>query len=288
MSIKEAFNQLQLIADDLDVLDSSLRLLFKDAPDTAVTEHQQLVHFRSRVARRITRYGQLTKRMASIIEQLLEWNDSIASSDVDRPASNVGLIKEQQRQELCHLHRQHQKRLQTYKAQFADWWQRTERHFHTMRMASYLCSMQEKASLQPDCKDRHPSDANTENSAHNTQVLSDSGSTRCGQPIGAETLGTVQCPPSSATDRVMVARQPRVSTVDVGLQGGGAMMKGQMLRDSRQAMAQEVQRMQATREQLQHSSTTLEQAEGTYHGLRLMQGLFGSRSSSSWAVAHSS
>lgn len=31
-----------------------------------------------------------------------------------------------------------------YKSQFAAWWQNTERHFHTMRMANYVVSVQER------------------------------------------------------------------------------------------------------------------------------------------------
>lgn len=40
----------------------------------------------------------------------------------------------------------------------------------------------------------------------------------------------------------------------------------QLLHETRQVMVQEVQRMQATQEQLQQSSGVLEQTEATYNG----------------------
>lgn len=43
MSLKDLLQQLHVVVEDLAVLDSSLTALFETAPNTDVTEHQQLV-----------------------------------------------------------------------------------------------------------------------------------------------------------------------------------------------------------------------------------------------------
>ncbi|OEH75645.1 hypothetical protein cyc_02129 [Cyclospora cayetanensis] len=193
LSMKELLQQLQLTVEDLSALDASLSSLFQGAPNTEVTEHLQLVQvgdndrFRSRVARRISRYGQLTKGLTQLVEKALSFTFAsccCAAQSPEGPRQREG-FSPRQLHELEGLLKQHQQRLQKYvaqgvdffvcgfkqaeivqyfleghplllcgvclcastclyKSQFAAWWQNTERHFHTMRMANYVCSVQER------------------------------------------------------------------------------------------------------------------------------------------------
>lgn len=271
MSLKEVLHQLHVTVEDLAALDTSLTQLFEGAPNTDVTEHQQLVQFRSRVARRISRYGQLTKGLAQLVEKVMASN----SSQTQEGGIQNDAFSSRQLRELDALLKQHQQRLQKYKSQFAAWWQKTERHFHTMRMANYVCSVQERV-----------------------QTTSGMSETREGA-LGGASRGTgpraepVRAPATSGEQQSTMAVPPSGQDDAAALNGTGKLAKPQahsqqLLQETRQVMVQEVQRMQATHEQLQQSSGVIAQTEATYNGLRLIQSLFGSRSSSSWGAAHSS
>ncbi|KAL8446683.1 hypothetical protein Emag_004631 [Eimeria magna] len=252
MSLKEVLQQLHVTVEDLAALDTSLTQLFEGAPNTDVTEHQQLVQFRSRVARRISRYGQLTKGLAQLVEKVVACN----SSQTQEGGPQKDAFSSRQLRELDALLKQHQQRLQKYKSQFAAWWQNTERHFHTMRMANYVCSVQERA-----------------------QTTSGTSETREG-PLGGASRGTgpraepVRAPLTSGEQQSSMAA-PSSSQDDAaaaaGLNGTGKLAKPQahsqqLLQETRQVMVQEVQRMQATQEQLQQSSGVIAQTEATYNG----------------------
>ncbi|KAL8446887.1 hypothetical protein Emed_004766 [Eimeria media] len=253
MSLKEVLQQLHVTVEDLAALDTSLTQLFEGAPNTDVTEHQQLVQFRSRVARRISRYGQLTKGLAQLVEKVMACN----SSQTQEGGPQKDGFSSRQLRELDALLKQHQQRLQKYKSQFAAWWQNTERHFHTMRMANYVCSVQERA-----------------------QTTSGTSETREG-PLGGASRGTgpraepVRAPVTSGEQQSSMAapsssQDEAAGAAAAGLNGTGKLAKPQahsqqLLQETRQVMVQEVQRMQATQEQLQQSSGVIAQTEATYN-----------------------
>lgn len=271
MSLKDLLQQLHVTVEDLAALDSSLTLLFDGAPNTDVTEHQQLVQFRSRVARRISRYGQLTKGLAHLVEKVI----ASSSSQLQEGGHQKDAFSPRQLQELDALLKQHQQRLQKYKSQFAAWWQNTERHFHTMRMASYVCSLQERAQTASEGVASRDGAIRGPPRSGGPRVDAVRAKATAGEELFcAQKAQTAQDEPA-ATDLASKPVQPQQHTQ-------------QLLHETRQVMVQEVQRMQATQEQLQQSSGVLEQTETTYNGLRLIQSLFGSRSSSSWGAAHSS
>ncbi|CDJ41989.1 hypothetical protein, conserved [Eimeria tenella] len=255
MSLKDLLQQLHVVVEDLAVLDSSLTALFETAPNTDVTEHQQLVQFRSRVARRISRYGQLSKNLAQIVEKIISCNSS-QPLDASRHRES---FHPRQLHELDALLKQHQQRLQKYKSQFAAWWQNTERHFHTMRMANYVCSVQERSQTALGVSAREGPSAGP----------SRSGGPRV-EPVRAkatagEQLAFAPVPPKSQDGAVKPGGVHRVSQPVSHNQ--------QLLQETGQAMVKEVQRMQATEEQLQQSSSALEQTESSYN-------VFGARLSS--------
>lgn len=270
MALKDLLQQLHVVVEDLATLDGSLTSLFETAPNTDVTEHQQLVQFRSRVARRITRYGQLAKNLAQIVEKIISYSSSQFPDDLRQRES----FHPRQLHELDALLKQHQQRLQKYKSQFAAWWQNTERHFHTMRMANFVCSIQERAQTSSGLSTRDgPPGAPTRSGGPRLEPVRAKATT-------GEQLATArgsQKPQEGALNPATLQRPAQLQAHSQHL-----------LQETGQAMAKEVQRMRATQEQLQQSSTALEQTEASYNGLRLIQSLFGSRSSSSWGAAHSS
>lgn len=271
MSLKELFQQLHVTVEDLSALDTSLTALFEGAPNTDVTEHQQLVQFRSRVARRISRYGQLTKGLAQLVERII----ACSSAQPADGAHQKDAFSPRQLQELDALLKQHQQRLQKYKSQFAAWWQNTERHFHTMRMANYVFSVQERAQTASGAVAAREGAQTGPSRATGPRI----DPVRAKATVG-EQIFSVQQP--------QMAQDDSVDSTAVRKPAQPQQHSQQLLQETRQVMVKEVQRMQATQEQLQQSSSVLEQTEATYNGLRLIQSLFGSRSSSSWGAAHSS
>lgn len=271
MALKDLLQQLHVVVEDLAALDGSLTSLFETAPNTDVTEHQQLVQFRSRVARRITRYGQLAKNLAQIVEKILSYSAAQSTDDQRHRES----FHPRQLHELDALLKQHQQRLQKYKSQFAAWWQNTERHFHTMRMANFVCSVQERAqtSLGLSARDGPPGGP------------SRSAGPRL-EPVRAKATTGEQLASGGGSQNQQEGASLNTAAVPRPVQVQP--QSQQLLQETGQAMAKEVQRMRATQEQLQQSSSALEQTEASYNGLRLIQSLFGSRSSSSWGAAHSS
>ncbi|CDJ35848.1 uncharacterized protein EMH_0036830 [Eimeria mitis] len=249
MALKDLLQQLHVVVEDLAALDGSLTSLFETAPNTDVTEHQQLVQFRSRVARRITRYGQLAKNLAQIVEKIISYSSAQSPEDARHRES----FHPRQLHELDALLKQHQQRLQKYKSQFAAWWQNTERHFHTMRMANFVCSVQERAQ--------------------NTVGLS----ARDAQPGGPSRSGGPRLEPVRAKattgEQVNSSRGTQKPHEDTSLNPPALQRPAhvqshsqQLLQETGQAMAKEVQRMRATQEQLQQSSSAIEQTEASYNG----------------------
>ncbi|KAL8439762.1 hypothetical protein Efla_002664 [Eimeria flavescens] len=253
MSLKDLLQQLHVTVEDLAALDTSLTQLFEGAPNTDVTEHQQLVQFRSRVARRISRYGQLTKGLAQLVDKIVACN----SQQTAEAGQQKDAFSARQLRELDALLKQHQQRLQKYKSQFAAWWQNTERHFHTMRMANYVCSVQERSQTAAGGADAREAAA--------LKGPSRAGGPRAdpvrAQATSGEQHSSMPPPLSGQEDPVAVG-------------GGGKLTQPQahsqqLLQETRQVMVQEVQRMQATHEQLQQSSGVIAQTEATYNGVFL-------------------
>lgn len=248
MSLKELLQHLHIAVEDLAALDTSLTALFEGAPNTDVTEHQQLVQFRSRVARRISRYGQLTKGLAQLVERVI----ACSSFQAQEGGQQKDAFSPRQLRELDILLKQHQQRLQKYKSQFAAWWQNTERHFHTMRMANYVFSVQERAQITSSGLGARDSALGGPSRAAGPRV----DPVRARATAGEE-LSSVQQPQTAQDDPAGASAlrnpaQPQHSQ--------------QLLHETRQVMVQEVQRMQATQEQLQQSSGAIEQTEATYNG----------------------
>ncbi|CDJ48365.1 hypothetical protein, conserved [Eimeria brunetti] len=253
MALEDLLQQLHVV-DELAALDASLTSLFETAPNTDVTEHQQLVQFRSRVARRITRYGQLAKKLGQIFEKIIAYNSAQPTDDPHQRLS----FHPRELHELDSLLKQHQQRLQKYKSQFAAWWQNTERHFHTMRMANFVCSVQRRAqtSLGLPTRDGQPGGP------------SRSGGPRL-EPVRARATTGEQVPAAQGQQK----QQEDASLNPAALQRPAQLQphSQQLLQETGQAMAKEVQRMRATQEQLQQSSSALEQTEASYNAFRSSQ-----------------
>jgi len=118
----EISKEIQITLRDLNLLDESLANLFANPPNSEEVVHDVLVQFRGRVARRVTRYGPLVKRIWQLCERLP------INSDAQITAKT--------------LHKKHIEFLQDYKNQLSQWWSRTERQFHTMRMASLVSEVE--------------------------------------------------------------------------------------------------------------------------------------------------
>ncbi|PFH38377.1 Sec20 protein [Besnoitia besnoiti] len=176
----EAVAQLQDVARDLALLEDSLRSLLNDSAPGHEAQHDQLVHFRGRVARRISRYALLVRKSQGLVERLLDLQEqqlrllqsnrgngagggaealssgtlsssaplaslsSLSPSLTSSLADVAGAAEavQAQREQLLQLQQRHQHNLQTFKSQLSAWWQRTERHFHTMRMANYVNALE--------------------------------------------------------------------------------------------------------------------------------------------------
>ncbi|PHJ19347.1 sec20 protein, partial [Cystoisospora suis] len=69
---QEAVLQLQEVVRDLSILDESLRSLFNGSAPGQEAQHEQLVYFRGRVARRISRYTLLVRKLTALVDRLLK------------------------------------------------------------------------------------------------------------------------------------------------------------------------------------------------------------------------
>eukprot|EP00922_Rhytidocystis_sp_ex-Travisia-forbesii_P069780 GHVS01104217.1.p1 GENE.GHVS01104217.1~~GHVS01104217.1.p1 ORF type:complete len:288 (-),score=62.38 GHVS01104217.1:537-1355(-) len=109
---------------ELSTLDHGLQQLFACPPNTLdsgeayAARHEQLVVYRGRLARRVSRYSQVVKGMAT----------KLTSTD-----------EESETQRWYH---HHVKQLQQHKSRLSRWWSSTERHFHTLRMASFVSEVE--------------------------------------------------------------------------------------------------------------------------------------------------
>lgn len=120
--------EVRTMVKELNSLDVSLHQLFSNPPNTHragldltyASGHEALVLYRGRLARRVTRYSAVVKSMAQKMDQ--------------------GSSEEKQFVEL--LHADHVKSLQAHKSRLSGWWSETERHFHMLRMASYVSEME--------------------------------------------------------------------------------------------------------------------------------------------------
>ncbi|KAL8431276.1 hypothetical protein ACSSS7_005361 [Eimeria intestinalis] len=222
MSLKEVLQQLHVTVEDLAALDTSLTQLFEGAPNTDVTEHQQLVQFRSRVARRISRYGQLTKGLAQLVEKVVASNSSQTQEGVPQKDA----FSSRQLRELDALLKQHQQRLQ--KAQTTSGISKT--------------------------REGPPGGASRGTGARAEPVRA---------PVTSGEQQSSMAAPSSSQDEAAAAA--------AGLNDSAKLAQPQahsqqLLQETKQVMVQEVQRMQATHEQLQQSSGVIAQTEATYNG----------------------
>lgn len=264
LQLAEVVEKLRTAVEDLVLLDASLCDLFRGAPNTNVTEHQQLVQFRSRVARRISRYGQLLKNLNQQTSGVYAHLSLLA---LRRDSQGAESLTPQQLKQIEEVLKLHQHRLQQYKSQFAAWWHNTERHFHTMRMASYVTSVQGQAQVAAEKE-------SSKSLAIGLQPLKANAAAQQQQEEAA-----LSTPPKEANKAQQLQQKQQQQQQQ---------HSQQLLQQTRKLMQQEVQRMHATQEQLQQSSGILQQTEATFNGLRLIQNLFGSRSSSFCGAAHSS
>lgn len=117
----EDLKELATLLMELEALDDSLGVLFSDPPSAELVEHQVLVEFRGKVARRVSRYSHLVRKCCALSEMLPQ-----------------GTTREAAKAE----YEKHVSKLQEYKNRLSIWWSKTERSFHMMRMASLVSEME--------------------------------------------------------------------------------------------------------------------------------------------------
>ncbi|CBZ55829.1 conserved hypothetical protein [Neospora caninum Liverpool] len=321
----EAVAQLQDVMRDLAILNDSLRSLLSDSAPGHEAQHDQLVHFRGRVARRISRYALLVRKSQILVDRLLHLQEqqmhgsnaaaqgaerqgaaplaplapaalpslpslscflSLSLSAPGTDASKAAAAARLQREQLLQLQQYHQQNLQTFKSQLSAWWQRTERHFHTMRMANYVNALEATENQAPSGHAPHAhAVGKLAEEAHATRPTGEAASAQAGGPQGASSfaggaLGFTEDSVPREEGRRAEARnakdeaatllnssdvRPDVQRKASGEDGESGEKRQSQLRDTRAVMAEELQRMQETQRQLQKSSAAIEQTESTYN-----------------------
>ncbi|KFG64709.1 Sec20 protein [Toxoplasma gondii RUB] len=326
----DAVAQLQDVMRDLAILHDSLRSLLSDSAPGHEAQHDQLVHFRGRVARRISRYAMLVRKSQTLVDRLLSLQEEQlhalgASPSADRQRGSASPLGPQtslpalpslssflavapdgdvspdiarlQREQLLQLQQFHQQNLQKFKSQLSAWWQRTERHFHTMRMVNYVNSF-EATENQPPAAPAPPGASRVgavhaparggpavckPAEAHASRSCDSASSQAASVSVSSAALVEVPVASREGPRREEEKRdaQEEAATLHsktslrveakTSIEETGGDKRQHQLRETRAVMAEELQRMQETQRQLQKSSAAIEQTESAYNGERFCQ-----------------
>ncbi|KEP59920.1 UNVERIFIED_CONTAM: Sec20 protein [Hammondia hammondi] len=314
----DAVAQLQDVMRDLAILHDSLRSLLSDSAPGHEAQHDQLVHFRGRVARRISRYAMLVRKSQALVDRLLSLQEEQlhavgASPSADRQRGSASPLAPHaslpalpslssflavapdgdvspevallQREQLLQLQQFHQQNLQKFKSQLSAWWQRTERHFHTMRMVNYVNSFEATENQPPSAQ--APPGSTRVGAAHaplrgqaSCKPPCDSASSQAAS-VSASSAALVEVPVASregprreedgdkreAKEEAATLHSKTGSRVEAktSIEETGGDKRQYQLRETRAVMAEELQRMQETQRQLQKSSAAIEQTESAYN-----------------------
>ncbi|KFG50561.1 Sec20 protein [Toxoplasma gondii FOU] len=326
----DAVAQLQDVMRDLAILHDSLRSLLSDSAPGHEAQHDQLVHFRGRVARRISRYAMLVRKSQTLVDRLLSLQEEQlhalgASPSADRQRGSASPLGPQtslpalpslssflavapdgdvspdiarlQREQLLQLQQFHQQNLQKFKSQLSAWWQRTERHFHTMRMVNYVNSF-EATENQPPAAAAPPGASRVgavhaparggpavckPPEAHASRSCDSASSQAASVSVSSAALVEVPVASREGPRREEEKRDAQEETATLhsktnlrveaktSIEETGGDKRQHQLRETRAVMAEELQRMQETQRQLQKSSAAIEQTESAYNGERFCQ-----------------
>nr|PUA88634.1 Sec20 [Toxoplasma gondii TgCATBr9] len=326
----DAVAQLQDVMRDLAILHDSLRSLLSDSAPGHEAQHDQLVHFRGRVARRISRYAMLVRKSQTLVDRLLSLQEEQlhalgASPSADRQRGSASPLGPQtslpalpslssflavapdgdvspdiarlQREQLLQLQQFHQQNLQKFKSQLSAWWQRTERHFHTMRMVNYVNSF-EATENQPPAAPAPPGASRVgavhaparggpavckPPEAHASRSCDSASSQAASVSVSSAALVEVPVASREGPRREEEKRDAQEETATLhsktslrveaktSIEETGGDKRQHQLRETRAVMAEELQRMQETQRQLQKSSAAIEQTESAYNGERFCQ-----------------
>eukprot|EP00922_Rhytidocystis_sp_ex-Travisia-forbesii_P045756 GHVS01068276.1.p1 GENE.GHVS01068276.1~~GHVS01068276.1.p1 ORF type:complete len:402 (+),score=77.93 GHVS01068276.1:307-1512(+) len=132
---------------ELCTLDQGLDQLFSNPPKTRdpnttesyASRHERLVVYRGRLARRVSRYSQVVKAIGSKQKQ---WSAPTVSSGTTTGCVGGVTTPLDECNQVEIWYQQHISYLQQYKCRLSRWWSETERHFHMLRMASFVSEVE--------------------------------------------------------------------------------------------------------------------------------------------------
>eukprot|EP00921_Rhytidocystis_pertsovi_P005479 GHVQ01009438.1.p1 GENE.GHVQ01009438.1~~GHVQ01009438.1.p1 ORF type:complete len:462 (+),score=126.22 GHVQ01009438.1:787-2172(+) len=170
-TLKEVLGMLK----ELVTLDQGLSQLFRSPPENdllTANNYEALVVYRGRLARRVSRYSQVVKALHTKLQQYQEevrqmnWLEISNSSGLCKKRGDehhhhhvdvmmmggggvgggVGVHVRREREdmerEIIESYQIHSQSLQRHKSRLSRWWSGTERHFHTLRMASFVSEVE--------------------------------------------------------------------------------------------------------------------------------------------------